>query len=661
MMPATRMRSSANVELDERQRKVVEAATDQRLLVLAGPGSGKTEVSAQRICNLIARGLRSSEILVLSFSRSAVRILTDRLERIQITDNRIQEELRHLVVRTFDSWTYRVLKSMGQRPRDLLQNYDGNIEKLVSLLCSSGPTEADDRFSHIKHVIVDEMQDLAGVRGDLVVELLRTVAPPGACGTGFTLLGDPAQSIYGFSNRSSEYKSQHGDTTKELLDGLRNSYRDQLEQVSLSRNYRSVTRIEQRIGRLRQVIIGTEKTPIDKLLYAREVFDRFPQADFGLDREMLCHPREQSMAMLARTNGEVLRIAQKLFGTEEQGPGIAFRIGRQDDTGAAAWVAGLLARVKATEISKEIFAQIYERARAPGAGTAAAISAPSIEVAWDYLSEAVSGHKDATSLDMAKIARCVSWPGALPIDDYDESAPLCISTIHQSKGREFDEVAILEPQPRADESEQPDEEAAVIFVALSRAAQTVARLPSNSIYSPPTHYVVDGGGRERLVSWRNDWVNCQLGVQGDVCKTSFADVEIHGTEEAVDQNFDFLARNMKELAGRKVLLIKEKIPGSELSRYRYEIRLQEDGQPGRLLGAMNQVVVTDLLAILYSKGYTLPARIMNLRIARIVSLHDIDADGVRIGKKFERSRLWLGAELFGTGDFRPYKYSRGDS
>jgi hypothetical protein len=39
-----------------------------------------------------------------------------------------------------------------------------------------------------------------------------------------------------------------------------------------------------------------------------------------------------------------------------------------------------------------------------------------------------------------------------------------------------------------------------------------------------------------------------------------------------------------------------------------------------------------------------------------VSLHDDPDDGVVISTMFERSSMWLGVELFGTGDFKTSKW-----
>jgi DNA helicase-2/ATP-dependent DNA helicase PcrA len=643
--------------LDDDQLRVARAPPEQRMLVLAGPGSGKTEVSARRIEALLGCGLRPVEILVLSFSRAAVRTLSDRMSRLPTIDDRVREDLRHLTVRTFDSWTFRMLRNAGHLPHDLLsRGFDSNIEALGAAISAWTDPAVISRLEHVRHVIVDEMQDLAGVRGDLVIELLLRVAAPGGDGTGFTLLGDSAQAIYGFANRNSGYVNRHGETTAALLESIRRLYGSELVELGLDRNYRCERKIDQRLAPLRKVLLGASKSPEEKHRYAIEVLRRFPEADAGLDTSYFSRQKGRSVAILARTNGEVLRIAQRLFGDDEAGPKFQFQVGHRDICGGPAWIAGLLAKVRSSVITREQFHKIHERARTADTATEATCAAPPADIAWKRLSEAATDTEDASSIKVTDVADRLTWPGALPDEEGLAYAPVCITTTHQSKGREFDHVAILEHEVRDDgHSYVPEEEASVVFVALSRAGTSVERLPSNSIYVPPIRCQLDGGKRQRLKYARNGWVNLEMGLEGDVCLTSFADIEIHGSEDLVAENFRFISDNCERLAGRKVVLEKKRIRADDPSRYRYAIHLQENRAPGRLLGMMNEVIVKDLLSILYDFGYSLPSRIFNLRISRVVSLHDTPDDGVRIATIFERSGMWLGVELFGTGDFRPSK------
>ena len=58
------------VELNSSQKQAVEYS-DGPLLVVAGPGSGKTRVIIERIQHLVNNGVKPSEILCLTFTKKA--------------------------------------------------------------------------------------------------------------------------------------------------------------------------------------------------------------------------------------------------------------------------------------------------------------------------------------------------------------------------------------------------------------------------------------------------------------------------------------------------------------------------------------------------------------------------------------------------------------
>ncbi len=647
--------ASGSRRRDEAQLTAIGAAASARMLVLAGPGAGKTEVSARRISALLSQGLSAPNLLVLSFSRSAVRTLTKRLARLDGLDEQVLEELRHVSIRTFDSAAFRMLRRLGSDSDELLRrSHDENIAALVDLLRTPQAAEVQRALKGVRHVLIDEVQDLAGVRGDLVLELLKVIAPPASDGAGFTLLGDPAQSIYGFGVRSAERPALHGSTTADLLTAIRGEYGQVLREVALDRNFRSVPQIAMFLEKLRG-ILRSDAEGAQKLARMAEALAELPAADFPLDGTLFDASRSQSIALLARTNGEVLRVAQKVLGTDVEGPGVTLQIGSGDPTAAPAWVAALLACLRSGTLTRQQFTLIHARAAGEAPEAFAALQVPQAEVAWRRLTAAAGTTLEAPSLVVGDLAKRMSWPDAFPDDEGVADSGLCISTIHQSKGREFDLVAIMERDPERTPAESdPEEEACVGFVALSRAAKKVVRLPAESIYAPPSMREFGHGTRKRLVWWRNGWVNMEMGIAGDVVPESFADVALHGSDETVAENYRFLAVNSRALAGHKVMLRKTAVPGSEGGKARYEICLQDGRQPGRLLGAMHQNLVYDLLGLLHSHGHSLPKLIMNLRIARVVSVA-VRAGAVgEVSSLFASSGMWLGLELFGTGDFRTF-------
>src|SRR6185503_6462271 len=68
-------------DLTEAQREAV-LHIDGPLLILAGPGSGKTRVVTHRIAHLLANGIPARHIVALTFTNKAADEMKSRLERL---------------------------------------------------------------------------------------------------------------------------------------------------------------------------------------------------------------------------------------------------------------------------------------------------------------------------------------------------------------------------------------------------------------------------------------------------------------------------------------------------------------------------------------------------------------------------------------------------
>jgi len=227
--PATPMRD----ELDPEQRAA--AAAPGPLLIIAGPGTGKTRTLTHRIAHQLAGGgVPARQFLAVTFTRRAAAEVRDRLsvlcgpdagqltvttfhglgQRILRDHHRaaglppvlaVADEAARLAVAAELAGSERdgraLLAGLAENPdgklalrkellaRELI-DFDGLVELPAELLAGN-PSVAAELRARWPRISVDEYQDIDAVQ----YALLRALAGDGA---GLTAIGDPDQAIYGF-------------------------------------------------------------------------------------------------------------------------------------------------------------------------------------------------------------------------------------------------------------------------------------------------------------------------------------------------------------------------------------------------------------------------------------------------------------------------------
>ncbi len=435
-------------------------------LVTAGPGAGKSAVACQRVAYLIDDGVPASRILLISFTRTAVAEIRDRVASYTATD----QSARSIRISTIDSHAWSLRSGFDEEPlRNVLGDgsYDLSISRTVELFRQRQP-DLCDFMSRLEHLIIDEAQDVVGIRAGLIVEMLCCLSD--TCGV--TILADPAQAIYEFTTEEGVASTENGS----LLSRLQSESPRPLEHRKLTQIYRIQnsdlmdlflrTRKEielansaaGHVARIQQTIRETCSNDIGVMSYSN-------LADFLIAKQ------EESMLVLFRNRADVL-FASSYCSVA----GVEHRLRMSDLPGVVRpWIGWLFGEYLEAFISREEFDKLW-RARSALAPTA--FQGEQRDEAWELLHRLAASQRSRT-IDMVQLRRIVARsrpPIELCYADLGTRGPI-LSTIHASKGREADTVVLFMPSARERAEDKPDgadtaevfEEGRVYYVGGTRA------------------------------------------------------------------------------------------------------------------------------------------------------------------------------------------------
>lgn len=120
--------SEAGAAWDDSQLKVIETLGDRRLLVDAGPGTGKTAIACTRLVHLILdEGLNPARTWMISFTRTAVAEIRARLFSY------VGESSFAIKIATLDAHAWSLHSGFNDGAK-LTGTYDGNIEHVLELI-----------------------------------------------------------------------------------------------------------------------------------------------------------------------------------------------------------------------------------------------------------------------------------------------------------------------------------------------------------------------------------------------------------------------------------------------------------------------------------------------------------------------------------------------
>lgn len=473
---------------DYLQKDVISSPRNNKLIVEAGPGTGKTAVACARLAHLISQeDIEPSKTWLISFTRTAVAEIRARLHAY------VGDASFSIRIATIDSHAWSIHSGHDSTAR-LTGSYEENIERVIQLLHTD--EEVADELSQIEHVIIDEAQDLVGLRADLIEALLKKL--PSECGV--TVFADEAQAIYGFSEDITERQNKNPDhSDASLLQRIRTSSLGFTTLFLQEIHRTSSLGLKKIFSEVRLEILNSKnKREGIHAETAQKIGDLADKSGLKWTDMKVADFTSEDL-ILFRTRSEVLMASQFCE--------LPHRL-RLSGYGASlpSWLGICFYDFTENFLSEFNFLELWAvRIESQGA--------PEYDPkeAWKRLKH-IAGLKDG-SVDMHKLRRRLSQtrpPIELAIQEYGLYGPI-VGTIHASKGREASNVVLLLPKgPEFECIEDEAEETRVLFVGATRARISLFVGEGNSIRASSIK-----SGRVYRSSW-NGKTMVEIGREGDM-------------------------------------------------------------------------------------------------------------------------------------------------
>lgn len=462
------------------QRIVADDREQTNVLVLAGPGSGKTRVLVHRIAYLVrVRRENPRGILALAYNRHAAVEIRQRLNAL------IGDDARRITVLTCHSMAMRLTGHCFTGKREQLNedSFREIIREAAALVRGEGlpPDEADNQRERLlegyRWILVDEYQDIEAEQYDLIGAIAGIRRDDEQGRLSLFAVGDDDQNIYSFAGASVEF--------------IRRFEEDySAKPAYLTDNYRSSANI---IAAGNQVIEPAHN----------RMKERHP---IRIDRHRESQPSGGLLSKWDPVAGGAVQVLSVGAGYEEQAIGVINEMQRLaalvpgwDWADAAVigrnWkslspvrtyceMQGIPVQSAADELGnlwryREVQA-LVEELRAAGTKL---IDAPALRKMlaargggphWTALREGIEDYGLDTGEQEQPLEHFLEWLVDWCRNVRHRQTGLLLLSAHRAKGLEFEHVAVIDGDwVRPSKGEDPDAPRRLYYVAITRAKQSL--------------------------------------------------------------------------------------------------------------------------------------------------------------------------------------------
>jgi ATP-dependent DNA helicase RecQ len=493
-------------ELSPTQLKIINDNETKYIVVAAGPGSGKTRVLVHKLASLLLmEDVKHEQLLMVTFSRAAATEFKKRLL------NLIGNAANYIEIKTFHSYCFDLLGKVGSLEKSAV------ILKSTIAKIESGEVEANRITKTV--LVIDEAQDMDSDEFALINALMehneemRVIA-----------VGDDDQNIYEFRGANSKYLEQFISEKKATKHELVENFRSKINLVEFTNEF--VKRINYR---LKQTPIIANRKGFGKIKLVRYLSNYLT---VPLVNDILTTDLTGTTCVLTKTNEEASQITGLLLKNGMQAKLI------QTNDGFSLYnlneVRFFLDELKLLDGVFTISDEIWDNAKR--ALKVRFNQSSKIEICNNIIKDfEVTNPKSKYKSDLEVFIR------ESKLEDFfnENGETIFVSTIHKTKGKEFDNVFLM----LENINYESDGAKRQLYVALTRAkenlyihlnnsfldnikAENLERLEDKEIYLPSNEMAVHLSYKD---VWLDYFVNKQhvisnlisgdtLSIDGDQCR-----------------------------------------------------------------------------------------------------------------------------------------------
>jgi len=425
--------------MSDEQKEIIEDKTTKAMMILAGPGSGKTKVLVHKIASLIlTEDVKPEQFMMLTFSKTAKLEFKSRLNAL------IGSLSYDVEIQTFHSFALKLIA----------RNIHGN-EKILEQAISEATRQINEgsiALPFTSVLVLDEYQDINQVS----FEFVKAIYDANNQDMRIIAVGDDDQCIMDFAGANVEFIERFEQ------EFAKDGDIDLFKRYELSSNFRSDKNIVDYTNTFAKLITNRYK---EKDLYSVSSKDgmvaiyNYPNLKGSFVKAIVDLVKNENelknIAILASTNDEVMQVYSLL---QENGIGAKYIIDRDgfklknlaelfefDKILQSCLVDKNSFKESDFEDALKVIEQKYK-------------TSSRLQLLYKIVDRFISEN------DEYYLSYWLSYIDEIKLEDFDNHSRVVVSTMHKSKGMEFDSVFVLVHQ-----NKKQDKNIRLYYVAMTRA------------------------------------------------------------------------------------------------------------------------------------------------------------------------------------------------